>query len=190
MSNELDDSYAGLPGFAKFRGVAVNFPFGRTLPSATFPSDFVKTYEDFSVHEPVDWDADATYFIAEFQHGLLLCMYDGLFSPQMICSQNSIIAESQYAEPGATIMPPGYYAIGSAYDDVSELRIMICLAQEHVNYGKIYVWRLAWDALGTQDNTGGLGLVGNSLQEMMAGLQTRSKIEEKILKFKLNGSVD
>jgi hypothetical protein len=180
MSSELDDdSYAGLPGMAKLRGVAANFPFGRRLPRATFPPDFVSTYEGFAEHEPVDWDADAIYFIAQFEHGNLLCMYDGLFAPQMICSQNSIISESQYADPGATIMPPGYYAVGSAYDDAGELRIMICLAQDHVDYGKIYIWRLAWDAWGTKDNMGGLGFVANSLQDMMAGLQPKKKIQAR-----------
>jgi hypothetical protein len=164
MPNELDDdSYAGLPGFARLRDVAVNFPFGRHLPHATFPPDFVKTYVSLAAHDPVNWNANATYFIAQFQHGPLLCMYDGLFAPQMTCSQNSIIAESNYAEAGATIMPPGYYTIGSAYDDAGELRIIIRLAQERSDYGKIYVWRLAWNALGTEDNTGGLGFVAGSL---------------------------
>ena len=167
----LDDSFSGLAGFAKLPLVARDFPFGRVLPKATFPADFVRTYAAITAESLADFDYDQTYFLARFQTHTEVCWYDGLFAPQMIESQNAIIAESIYADAGAVIMPPGFYAIGSAYGKIDEMRMMICLDQASPDYGKIFVWYLAHDALGTGDNTRGLAHVADSLDAFFNGLQ-------------------
>jgi hypothetical protein len=173
---DLDDSFDGLTGFAKLAAVAKDFDFGSNLPAATFPSAFVTSYAAIARGEPVDWDNNRIYFLAHFDDHVEICMYDGLFSPQRIQTQNRIIAESIYADPGATIMPPGFYAIGSAYGQVDEMRMMINLDPSAPEYGKIYVWYLAHDALGTGDNTRGLAHVADSLEAFFNGLQTEDAL--------------
>jgi hypothetical protein len=173
---DLDDSYDGLAGFAKLAQVAKDFDFGRSLPAATFPASFVQFYVVLAHGEPVDWDADKRYFLATFDDHVEICMYEGLFSPQMIQSQNALIAESIYAEAGSLIMPPGYYAIGSAYNDLGEMRLMVNLQADQPDYGKIFIWNLAWDPLGTGDNTRGIGLVAAELQAFYANLQPKDAL--------------
>jgi hypothetical protein len=173
---DLDDSFDGLPGFAKLPAVAKDFDFGKSLPAASFPPAFVASYAALARGEPVDWDSERTYFLARFDDHVEICMYDGLFSPQRIQTQNRIIAESIYADPGATIMPPGYYAIGGAYNDLGEMRLMINLQADGPDYGKISVWNLAWDPLGTGDNTRGIGHVADTLDAFFAGLQQRDAL--------------
>lgn len=173
---ELDDSYDGLPGFARLASVAKDFDFGRALPRATFPAEFVKTYSLIANGDPVDWDNNRIHFLARFIDHTEIAMYDGLFSPQTMQSQNAIIAESIYADPGAVIMPPGFYAIGSAYGKADEMRLMVNLDGTSADYGKIFVWHLAHDALGTGDNTRGLGFVADNLHSFFANLQTEDKL--------------
>jgi hypothetical protein len=172
----LDDTFSGLPGFAKMPLVAKDFPFGRVLGTATFPADFVRYYASISAESLADFDYDKTYFLAKFQSHSEVCWYDGLFAPQMIESQNAIISESIYADPGAVIMPPGFYAIGSAYGHIDEMRMMINLDPAAPEYGKIFVWYLAHDALGTGDNTRGLAHVADNLEAFFANLQTEDAL--------------
>ncbi len=172
----LDDTFSGIDGFAKMPLVAKDFPFGRKLGTATFPADFVRTYAAISKESIANFDYDRTYFLARFQSHSEVCWYDGLFAPQMIESQNAIISESIYADPGSVIMPPGFYAIGSAYGQIDEMRMMICLDQASADYGKIHVWYLAHDALGTGDNTRGLAHVADSLEAFFAGLQPEAAL--------------
>lgn len=173
---DLDDSFDGLQGFAKLPAVAKDFDFGKSLPAATFPPAFVASYAAIAQGEPVDWDNNRIHFLARFDDHVEVCMYDGFFSPQRIRTQNAIIAESIYADPGAIIMPPGFYAIGSAYGHVDEMRMMINLDPAAPEYGQIYVWYLAHDALGTGDNTRGLAHVADSLETFFANLQTEDAL--------------
>jgi hypothetical protein len=173
---DLDDSFDELAGFAKLPLVAKGFDFGSVLPPADFPPDFVAYYASLARGEPVDWDNDRIFFLARFDDHVEVCMYDGLFSPQRIQTQNAIMSQSSYADPGAIIMPPGYYAIGGAYNDLGEMRLMIDLRPSSPDCGKIYVWNLAWDALGTGDNTRGLGFVADTLQAFIEGLQPREAL--------------
>ncbi|MGL5011554.1 MAG: hypothetical protein ACRC6I_16875 [Paracoccaceae bacterium] len=168
---DLDDSFDGLPGFAKMHLVARNFDFGRVLPAASFPAGFVKTYETIAGGDPVDWDNNRIYFLAKFAEHSEICMYDGFFSPQSIQSQNAIIAESMYGEAGDLILPPGHYAIGSAYGKEDEMRLLVCLQEDQPHYGAVYAWYLAHDAIGTGDNTRGLAFVANDLHSFFANLQ-------------------
>jgi hypothetical protein len=173
---DLDDSFDLLAGFAKLPQIAKDFDFGRVLPKASFPEAFVTYYASLARGEPVDWDNERIYFLARFDDHVEVCMYDGLFSPQRIQTQNAIIAESIYADAGAVIMPPGFYAIGGAYNDLGEMRLMINLVADSPDYGKIFVWNLAWDALGTGDNTRGIGRVADTLQSFIEGLQPRDAL--------------
>jgi hypothetical protein len=169
---DLDDSFDGLEGFAKLHLVARNFDFGRALPAATFPAGFVKTYETIAGGDPVDWDNNRIYFLAKFADYSEVCMYDGMFAPQSIQSQNALIAESMYAERGDVVLPEGHYAVGSAYGKQDEMRLLICLQPDSPQYGAIFAWHLAHDALGTGDNTRGLGFVAADLHGFFANLQT------------------
>jgi hypothetical protein len=167
----LDDTFSGLPGFAKMPLVAKDFPMGRVLGTATFPPEFVQTYAAIAKGERANYADEVIFFLAKFQSHSEVCWYDGLFAPDMIEAQNAIISESIYADPGAIIMPPGFYAIGSAYGHIDEMRMMINLDPAAPEYGKIFVWYLAHDALGTGDNTRGLAHVADSLEAFFAGLQ-------------------
>ncbi len=168
---DLDDSFDGLRGFAKMPLVATDFDFGNFLPRATFPVEFVSYYKTFSAGDLVDFINERQFFLGQFDEHTQICMYSGLFSPQSIQVQNDIISDSMYVNPGEIVMPPGYYAIGTAYSAVGEMRLMINLQSNHADYGKIFVWNLAWDALGTGDNTRGLGYVADNLEAFFAGLQ-------------------
>jgi hypothetical protein len=117
-----------------------------------------------------------TFFLARFQDHSEVCMYDGLFAPQDIESQNSIIAESIYADAGSVIMPEGFYAIGSAYGRVDEMRLMINLVPGTAEYGQIFGWYLAHDPLGTGDNTRGLAQVAPNLAAFYANLQKEAAL--------------
>jgi hypothetical protein len=173
----LDERYAGREGWRRFVEIAGDFDFGRNLPRAAFPAAFVASLVALAEREPVDFDSDRTYFVVDFSGRRTVCMYDGFFTPDFIRSQNGIIAESMYAEQGAVIMPPGHYAVGSAYDDRGELRIMICLDQASKQYGHLFLWRLAHDALGTGDNTGGLAFVSTSMEQLYSMLAARAEAE-------------
>jgi hypothetical protein len=173
---DLDDSFDGLEGFAKLGLVAKDFDFGTALPRATFPASFVASYAGLANGEPVDWENERTYFLAQFDDHVEICMYDGFFSPQRIQTQNALISQSIYADAGSVIMPPGYYAIGSAYNDLGEMRLMLNLVPDSPDYGKLFIWNLAWDALGTGDNTRGIGRVADTLEAFFAGLQVRSAL--------------
>lgn len=43
-------------------------------------------------------------------------MLEGIDSPNYIHSHNRILAEANYAEDGAVIMPVGYYSFGTGVD--------------------------------------------------------------------------
>jgi hypothetical protein len=173
---DLDDSFDGLTGFAKLPQVAKDFDFGRALPPATFPPAFVASYAALARGEPTDWENERIYFLAQFDDHVEICMYDGFFSPQRIQTQNRIIAESIYADAGSVIMPPGYYAVGSAYNDLGEMRLMVNLVPDSPDFGKLFVWNLAWDALGTGDNTRGVGRVADTIDAFFAALQPRDAL--------------
>jgi hypothetical protein len=170
---DLDDSFDGLRGFAKMPLVATDFDFGNVIPRATFPDAFVAYYKTFAAGEPVDFGNERQFFLAQFDDNTQICMYSGLFSPQSIQVQNDIIADSMYVAPGDIVMPPGYYVIGKAYSAEGEMRLMVDLRRDSPSYGGIFVWNLAWDALGAGDNTRGLGFVADTLQAFIEGLQPR-----------------
>lgn len=50
------------------------------------------------------------------------------------------------------------------------LQLMVNLDDTSADYGKIYTWRRAHDALGQGDNTEPLGFVADTLQEFLDGL--------------------
>ncbi len=185
MTGELDDDqYGSLPGFAKMPELAANFPFGPDPPCAAFPSDFADYYASFATAYPVDHGAEATFFIAHFKNQPLLCMYDGLFSPQTIQSQNRIIFGLEPGQRPSKRPFHGYYAIGSAYEDsggLRELRILICLDEKKPAYGKIYAWPMRWrTSLKADFALIKLGWVANSLREMIEGLQTEKEVAAKL----------
>jgi hypothetical protein len=174
----LDDTFDSLAGFAKMPSVAKNFYFGTALPRANFPADFVAYYAQLSQGEPVDWDRDRIYFLAPFASEIVVCMYDGFFSPQSIQTQNAIISQSIYADSGSVILPLHHYAIGRSYSQ-REQRILIDLNEASATYGHLFAWHLAHDPLGTGDNCGGLAHIATSLQAFFEGLQTQSAIKRK-----------
>jgi hypothetical protein len=173
---DLDDSFDGLRGFAKMPLVAKDFDFGTVVARATFPAGFVTYYTTFTAGDPVDFGNERQFFLAQFDDYTQICMYSGLFSPQSIQVQNDIIADSMYVDPGDIVMPPGHYVIGKAYSAEGELRLMVNLQPDSPLYGGIFVWNLAWDALGTGDNTRGLGFVADTLQAFIEGLQPREAL--------------
>ncbi len=177
-ATDLDDSFDSLAGFAKMPSVAKNFYFGTALPRANFPADFVAYYARLAQGEPVDWEGDCIYFVAPFSNEVLVCMYDGLFSPQSIQTQNAIISQSIYADSGSVILPPHHYAIGRCYSE-REQRILIDLNEASTTYGHLFAWHLAHDPLGIGDNCGGLAHVANSVRIFIENLQTQAAIKRK-----------
>jgi hypothetical protein len=177
-AEDLNDSFDSLAGFAKMPSVAHNFYFGSALPRANFPADFVAYYAKFSQGEPVDWEGDGIYFLAPFSNEEMVCMYDGLFSPQSIQTQNALISQSIYADSGSVILPLHHYAIGRCYSQ-REQRILIDLNEASATYGHLFTWHLAHDPLGTGDNCVGLAHVANNLQAFIEGLQAQSALKLK-----------
>ncbi len=102
-------------------------------------------------------------------------MFDGLETPYGIRMQNGIVAESIYADAGATILPKRYYIIGRCYDE-DECRLLIDLRPGQPAYGSLHVWRLAYDPLGEGDNTRPIGRAAPSLRDFFAGLNQEEEI--------------
>ena len=173
----LDARYSGREGWTRFGEIAGDFDFGRRLPRAAFPPEFVESYVGLAAGEPVDYDNDRVYFVANLSSGPTICLYGGFFTPDFIQSQNAIIAESMYAEEGAVIMPPRHYAIGEVHDDWGELRIMICLDEASDHHGHLFLWRLAHDPLGTGDNTGGLAALSTTIDGIFPMLMSQTEAE-------------
>ena len=166
--------YDGVQAFAEMLRLKENFDFGPALGTATFPDEFAEYYASFS-DALVDYDDNRLYFHHPLG-GDGIAMFDGLDSPYGIRSQNGIIAESIYAPKGSVILPRGYYVIGSAYSE-DEMRLLVNLDRDGPDYGKIYVWYLAHDPLGTGDNTRGVGQVAGSLKDFIEGLVSEEELK-------------
>ena len=167
--SEVD--YEGVDSLVSVRK---NFFFGNELPRASFPAVFAEQFDSITEES---FDDDKEHFLVQFPDGPVVCYFETIFDVQGIRMQNGIIAESAYAPDGAVIMPSGYYAFGSAYDASVELRLMVNLVEGDPSYGKIFAWALAHDPIGQGDNTRDLGLVADSLNEFIAGLDVESALQ-------------
>lgn len=65
---------------------------------------------------------------------------------------NKILDESLYAEKGSIIIPPGFYVVCECYDALGMVYLTANLARDSADYGKMFFWRKAHDAVGTGDN--------------------------------------
>ena len=162
-------NFTGRQGALKFPELAVGFDFGRNLPRADFPKDFVDAYIYYFTPNP-DWDDERDCFLAHYPSGPAIIYFEAIDDPAHIRSQNAILADSIYAEPGSQILPHGFYSFGTAFDDRGYLHLMVCLEPDCERYGHIYVWRRAHDPLGEGDNTEPMGFVARSLREFIDGL--------------------
>jgi hypothetical protein len=174
IGRTLDDSFDGRVGFARLPEVARDFDFGRFLPKASFPEAFVKSYAAIAVHEPVDWDGERIYFIARFPDETVVAMYNGFYAPAAIQSQNAIISHPFADSPKALVLPPSHYIVGEALEETSECRILICLDPASPNHGRLFLWRLAHQPIGTGDNTSGLATLASRLDDFWPLLMTRT----------------
>lgn len=161
------EDYADTDGILRFAEIAKNFNFGPHLAAASFPDSFIAAY--VGQFDDEGGDADE-YFIVQYPDGQQIVMLEGIDSPRYIHSQNRILAESAYAEDGTVIMPVGYYSFGTGVDARGHLQLMVNLEDTSADYGKIYAWRRAHDALGQGDNAEPLGFVADNLQGFLDGL--------------------
>ena len=161
------DSYSGEDGARRFAEIARGFDFGPHLPRADFPPDFVAAYVHYFTEEE-DWTR--THFLARYPNGSEVVMLDSIDDPAHIHSQNAILSESIYADPGAVILPPGWVSFGQAADSRGYLQLLVNLDPASEFHGRINVWRRSHDPLGEGDNTQAMGEVAQSLQDFLDGL--------------------
>lgn len=160
---------------ASFKSLTTEpFDFGRALPAARFPQSFVDFYTGPHGHK-IELEEEANWFLANIGNGPEKFMFDGLFAPDGLTSQNSIISESIYAADGSIILPPDHYAIGGAYG-VFEMRLLINLDETSPNYGKIFLWTLSPDQIGTETNTRGIAPVADDIASFFAKLTTEDAL--------------
>jgi hypothetical protein len=174
-TRKLDDSFDGRAGFARLPEVANEFDFGPHVPKASFPSDFVKAYAAIAAHEPVDWDGERLYFVARFSGQTLVAMYNGFYAPATMQSQNTILNQPPADASGALLLPPGHCIIGEALEEISECRILLCLDPCSADYGRLFLWRLAYQRWNTGDNASGLAPLSQGLDDFWKLLTTRSE---------------
>lgn len=150
------------------------FDFGRALPRAAFPADFVAFYT--GPHgSAIEMQEDGNWFLADDGAGPQKFMFDGLFNPEDMTAQNGIISESAYAPAGSVILPPHHYVIGTAFGQ-DEMRLLINLEQGSADYGAILLWRLAYDPYGCGDNMAGVIPVAEDIQTFFAGLAPEAQL--------------
>ena len=160
------EEYDGDEGILRFSEISKNFDFGPHLPAASFTDDFVTAY----INQFEIGDEDDEFFLAHYPDGPKILMLETIDSPRYIHSQNYILSESQYADPGSIILPPGHYSFGSAVDDDDHFQLMVNLKADDPDLGKIYVWRRAYNALGEGDNTEPMGFCADNLAQFLAGM--------------------
>lgn len=161
-------------GVESLSSVREDFFFGKALPRASFPAAFAEQFDAISEDS---FDDEKEHFVAHFSNGRLICYFETIFEVRGIRMQNGIISESACAAEGATVMPPGYYAFGSAYDDVGELRLMVNLAEGDPSYGKIFVWALTHNPKGADDTPHCVGFVADSLNDFVASLDKEDALK-------------
>lgn len=170
MGFEHED-YSGDDGIRRFREISTDFDFGRNLPKATFPRDFVEAYV-CSIDMEVPNDPE--YFRAPYRDGTERLMIDSILCPRYIHSTNAIIAESLYASPGSTILPPGYYVFGDAYGSEGQHMLLVDLREDGDTYGSIHAWPRGHDPWGEGDNARGLAPLAPDLGTFLQSLTTDS----------------
>ena len=168
MSFKYED-YDGDEGIQRFAEIAIDFDFGPHLPKASFPDDFVAAY----VSQFDDAGDEDEYFLSYYPDGPLIVMLETIDTPRHIHSQNYILSESQYAERGSVILPPGHYSFGSGVDDRGHLQLMVNLREDDPDRGKIYTWRRAYDPIGEGDNAEPPGVCADSLAQFLKRLAPR-----------------
>ncbi len=179
--DELDDSFGEREAFARLGEVAHDFYFSRFLPKASFPPDFVAAYSALSQNDPVDWDADRTYFIAHFHRQSVVAMYTMFFSPAAIQSQNRIISQPFDDQLHVVILPPGHYVVGEAFADTAQYRILICLDASSADYGHLFLWRFEGQPLEPGGDSWGLAPLASCLEDFWTLLMTRTEAHAALL---------
>jgi hypothetical protein len=179
--DELDDSFGEREAFARLGAVAHDFYFGKFLPRASFPPDFVAAYSALSQNDPVDWDSDRTYFIAHFHRRSVVAMYTMFFSPAAIQSQNRIISQPFDDQPDVVILPPSYYVVGEAFADTAEYRILICLDASSATYGHLFLWRFEGQPPEHGDDSRALAPLASCLEDFWTLLMTSNEAHAALL---------
>lgn len=160
---------------AYLREVRQPMDLGPTLGNVTLPARLI---------EDLDWWKDAweehpmenEFFLAQFDTGPLICLLESTWAPAQIHSLNWTLSESQYAEKGDVILPPGYIGFASAFDADGQLALLTNVEEHSAEYGRIYIWHFAWNALGTGDNTRGVGYVAETFRDLVAKLTTEDAL--------------
>lgn len=174
------DDYAGLENMPRFSQVATDFDFDDPrLGRVSFPADFVAAYQADALRWLEDGDAladaERLWFVLPWPGDAQAAMLQGLLSVDQIYSVNRILADSLYAGDGAIILPPGLYAIGTAFDRDGEVEVMVNLAPGSPRPGSIHAWRKAHDPLGTGDNATAPVFLADDLGTFLTGLTTEAE---------------
>ncbi|MBL3560142.1 hypothetical protein [Rhodovulum sulfidophilum] len=169
----------------KGRDFAKGFDFNSLhLGKVDFPDQFVADYVTEFLDGPDRLETEIGYSVARFASGPVICDPAMLLGPADIYWINRILDESLYAEKGAIILPPGYYVVAECYDDSGTVYLTINLDQGGGDYGKIFFWRKAHDALGTGDNTDPPTFAADTLGAYFAGLKTEAEAQAELVRLK------
>ena len=93
----------GSPALQHCRGWPLTFRLG-ALPCATFPAYLATRHASLSDKAPVSYHDEVLFFVAHSKDGSLLCVHDGLFSPQLIHLQNQIVFANAPDGPNANAL--------------------------------------------------------------------------------------
>lgn len=154
-----------------FATIAKDFDFNSArLGKVDFPDDFVKDYIALFTRDDDILQSDKGYAPVSLGAGPL--GVTDIFSPGDIFVINNLLNESIYAEEGAVILPPGLYAVAELQDAIGRVYLMINLDAVSADYGGMFLWRKAHDALGTGDNAQPPVKVAGNLGEFLDSLIT------------------
>ncbi|MBL3560144.1 hypothetical protein [Rhodovulum sulfidophilum] len=179
MSNPYEDVKG-----KDFASIAKGFDFNSPhLGKVDFPDQFVTDYVAEILHGPDRLETEIGYSVARFASGPVICDPAMLLGPRHIYSINRILDESLYAEEGSIILPPGHYVFAECYEDRGKVYLTINLDHGSGDYGKIFFWRKAHDALVTGDNTDPPAFAADTLGAYFAGLKTEAEAQAELVRL-------
>ncbi|MBL3563346.1 hypothetical protein, partial [Rhodovulum sulfidophilum] len=183
QERDMSNPYEDVRG-EDFARIAKGFDFQSPhLGKVDFPDQFVADYVAQIVRGESQDESEIDYSVARLGAQYEVIMYWGLLGPGYIYSINRILDESLYAEKGSIILPPGLYVFGECYGDRGIVYLTVNLDQGSGDYGKIFFWRKAHDALGTGDNTDPPAFAADTLGAYFAGLKTEAEAQAELVRL-------
>ena len=162
-----------------FADVATGFDFrSPKLGIVDFPESFVRAYVRVFENAAYYDDTDAVFWPQSLGHGAI--MFENILAPGDIFAINKTLEESLYADKDAVVLPPGLYAAVECVDDLGPVYLMVNLIKTAPEYGKMYFWRKAHEALGTGDNTTLPVYAAANLGAFFEGLLPESEAKAKL----------